>query len=98
MPRKLDPGLSATYSIPRAFKRSTIKSEPYCAAIEPPRVCGKSQVRAPSRTRARLVSQLIIMRVHRAELFTFSYRLGPNHSSNLRACSFRLTRLLADTG
>src|ERR1044071_6044558 len=36
MPRKLEPGLSATYSMPRTFNRSTIRSEPNCAAIEPP--------------------------------------------------------------
>src|SRR5215510_15801106 len=42
MPRKLDPGLSATYSMPSALNRSTIRSEPYCAAIKPP---------SPSRTR-----------------------------------------------
>src|ERR671923_553245 len=30
-PRKLDPGLKAVYSMPRAFRRSTMTSEPYWA-------------------------------------------------------------------
>src|SRR5262245_593952 len=30
-PRKLEPGLKAVYSIPRAFRRSTMTSEPYWA-------------------------------------------------------------------